>query len=196
MRSKTKIRTMRICTVLLLLMTAIVSMPQAIAKPQYAVAMNVVYGISSCTECHTDPNGGKSLTDYGSQFKSQSIYKTDSVAALRIIGAPGAVVVTVSPVATTVSPVATDVTPVVATPAVTMTVPVVTAVTPAATATESAVTAAPTSNKENPRELQEKEEERSEKEETSEKSPGIGIVATIGIIGILFVTRKYKIGKR
>jgi hypothetical protein len=100
MNTTEKIGTIRISVVLLLLILTIVCTPQTLAKPQYLAALNFVYGVGSCTSCHTDQNGGKSLTNYGSKFRSQSIYKSDSVIALRAIGAPPSASVTTIPTAT------------------------------------------------------------------------------------------------
>lgn len=84
-------------------MTAVFA-PQAVAKPQYLVALRFVYGDGSCTTCHTDQNDGKSLTDYGSRFNDQHIHIKDSVIALRAVGDPK-----VTPVATSVAEIVTPV---------------------------------------------------------------------------------------
>lgn len=108
---RTTVKILAISTMLLLL-TVIASVPQAIAKPQYKAAIDVAYGNGLCIDCHADPNGGKSLTDYGSKFKSQPAYENNSVMALRAIGAPPAVQATVAEAISTVAtPISTTVIP-------------------------------------------------------------------------------------
>ena len=75
--------------ILFLLITVVIaSVPQTLAKQQYAEALQITYGTGLCVYCHGDPNGGKLLTDYGSKFKSQSVYQNDPVTVLKNIGVP------------------------------------------------------------------------------------------------------------
>lgn len=55
-----------------LLIVALVGIPGAVAKPQYAIAFNV-YGISSCTTCHNneDSNVDSSRNACGQLFQAQ-----------------------------------------------------------------------------------------------------------------------------
>lgn len=77
-----------ILLLLILLLTTTGFTQQAMAKPQYLVALRFVYGDGSCTSCHIDQNGGKLLNDYGTKFGAQPIHIKDSVLALRAIGDP------------------------------------------------------------------------------------------------------------
>jgi hypothetical protein len=175
MNTTEKIGTIRISVVLLLLILTIVCIPQTLAKPQYLAALNFVYGVGSCTSCHTDQNGGKSLTNYGSKFRSQSIYKSDSVIALRAIGAPPSASVTTIPTATI--PIST----------VTMTPRPVAATSMRATPTATPITTVTSASIVIPA------------EEVRKKSPGfdtidiIDTIITIGITSTIYMLRKCKI---
>lgn len=183
----------KILILLLLITVVMVSVPQTLAKPQYATALDTAYGVSSCTVCHNDPGGGKSLTDYGSKFRSQSVYKSDPATVLKNIGVPpGATpVVTTTVVSTPTATNAGTAVPTVTEPVVTVpkaTEPKVTM--PAVV--ETTVEPIETSEKEDDKES----EKGTEVEETREKSPGLGIIATIGIMSTLYIMRRQKIGKR
>jgi hypothetical protein len=188
MKNMKRIETKSLVTLLLLITVVIASVPQTLAKPQYASTLDTVYGVGSCTTCHTDPSDGKSFTDYGSKFHSQSVYKNDPVTALKNIGTPPGA----APVVTTT---------VVSTPAVTNTGTVVPTETEH-TVTEPKVTIpAVVETTVKPVETTEKEDDEksgkgTETEETRAKSPGFGIVATIGIVLTLYIVRMHKVGKR
>lgn len=179
LKIRTKIGTMGL--VLLLILMAGVLVPQTLAKPQYATALQTTYGSSLCINCHTDPSGGKSLTDYGSKFKSQQNYKSDPNGALQAIGAP--------PGTVTITDVAT---PTIATLSETPTVADTQIATPTTLETVNPVNTK--SNEKEKEEANEKEEETSEKEETH-TAPGFDIVITVGIVSTLYVLRRYKIGR-
>jgi hypothetical protein len=156
-------------------MMTVVYVPQAVAKPQYLAALQFVYGVGSCTTCHIDKSGGKSLTEYGSKFGAQSIYRKDSVIALRAIGEPPGTTPAKTSVVATVIPVgvtAVEVTPVEVTPIATETI-VITDITPVVAAHDiSAI---------------------------GNKSPGfdmVDIMNTIGIISAIYILTKWKTGRQ
>lgn len=185
MDTTAKIGKIRISVILLLLIMTIIFVPQTVAKPQYLAALNFVYGAGSCMSCHTDKNGGKSLTDYGSKFKDQPVYTKDSVMALRAIGAPpGTTHGTVIPTAKV--PIAIE------------TIPVVTETIPVVTGTVSVVTNATSSVVTTTSVAEEKAGEEREKDNVSNKSPGLNLIDTIvsiGIISAMCILRKFKMGK-
>ncbi len=55
------------------------------ARPEYVAAIQSIYGTNLCAECHTDQNGGKSLTDFGIKFKAQPNYEADPAATYNIV---------------------------------------------------------------------------------------------------------------
>lgn len=158
-----KIGVIGIKIILFLLIMMTVFAPQAVAKPQYLAALKFVYGDGSCTTCHTDQNDRKSLTDYGSRFNAQYIHIKDSVVALRTIGDPTKIT-PVTTVVATVTPVSTDISPTVTTIPVATKIPVAT--TSVITTIISAI--------------------RGE----GSLGFGLGIVFTIGIILILYLSRR------
>ena len=168
---------------LLLIVASIVSVPQAYAKSEYLQPLIDTYGKGTCLDCHTGPNGGKSLTAYGSSFKAQSGYKSNPVAAIQAIGKPpgGVPEVTDTVIA---APNDTTTNIVTETPSETTT-PLVTQTTVAPQTTVKADTTKKV-------EAEEKEEENEEKEETKE-SPGLGIISVIGIVSIVYILRRFKL---
>lgn len=170
---------------LLLIVASIVSIPQAYAKSEYVTALQNTYGRGTCLDCHTGPNGGKSLTAYGSSFKAQPGYKSNTVAAVQAIGQPpgGVPAVTDTTVDTPNGTIANTVT---ATPIVTQTAGAV--VTQTAVASQTTIKPETTTKKV---EVNEKDEENEEKEETRE-SPGLGIISVIGILSIVYILRRFK----
>lgn len=173
---------------ILLVATILVFVPEVSAKSEYVKPLQDKYGTGSCLDCHTGPSGGKSLTAYGSSFKSQPGYKSDAVSAVSAIGPPpgGVPVVTDTVVG---SPNDTATNTAVVTPSDTTisetTLPVVTQTVVASQTTVKS----DTNKKEEP---DEKEEEKEEKEET-EESPGFGTFITIGIISIIYIIRRYRL---
>jgi len=170
---------------LLLIVASIVSIPQVYAKSEYVTALQDVYGRGTCLDCHTGPNGGKSLTAYGSSFKAQSGYKSNTVAAVQAIGQPPGGVPVVTD-ATVDTPNGTVTNTVIATPIVTQTAEAV--VTQTTVASQTTIKPETTTKKV---ETDEKDEENEEKEETRE-SPGLGIISLIGILSIVYILRRFK----
>jgi hypothetical protein len=73
---------------LLLIVAAMVLVPAASALPQYASAMNKLYGTGSCAVCHKGGVGGAPRTPYGLKFEAVATHSSNPTAALKSIGAP------------------------------------------------------------------------------------------------------------
>ncbi len=187
MKTTVKIKTVGII-LLILLTTITVFVPQVLAKQEYLAPLQSVYVKGACTDCHTNPSGGKSLTAYGSEFKSQPNYKSDPSSAILAIGQPpGSTPATTDTVVVTPSATAT----LISTPKVTtVSTPNETSEAVVTSAAVSTPVITQTTNKMD-KELDEKEEERNEKDETRE-SPGLGIIITIGIVSMVYILRRNK----
>lgn len=199
MKTTAKIKKVGI-VLLILIATITIFVPQVLAKQEYLTSLQSAYSKGSCTDCHTDPSGGKSLTTYGSEFKSQSNYKNNPSAAILAIGQPPGNATATSTVVASPSATATNTT-VAASPKATTTL----TSTPNATNTkistpnETAVVAATSAAVSTPVVTQtiiksrkgEKEEEKDEKDEAKE-TPGFGIAVTIGIVSMVYLLRRYK----
>ena len=88
---KTKMRIVKTGFEILLLMVVVVSLAhQGSATPEYISELQKVYGSGSCTVCHFNSHNSDSgdLTVYGDKFAAQSSHFKDPVSALRIIGEP------------------------------------------------------------------------------------------------------------
>lgn len=184
---KTKIKTMGL--ILLILTAMIVFVSQVSAKPEYAAPLQNAYGKGSCIDCHTNPSGGKSLTAYGSEFKSQPNYKSAPSAAILAIGPPGG-----TPITNT-TPLVAETTVAVSTPNITTvahadSTPVVTETTAVVSTPEAVQTTSGSDKKD--KESDEKKEENDEKEETM-ASPGFGTILTIGIVSIVYILRRHRL---
>lgn len=172
---------------LLLIVASVVLIPQAYAKSEYATALQNEYGRGTCLDCHTGPNGGKSLTTYGNSFKAQPGYKSNTAAAVQAIGQPpGGVPDVTDTVVETPSGTVTNT--VVETPSETP------SETPTAVVTQTTVASQTTVKPDTTKKVEpgEKDEENEEKEETKE-SPGLDIIAIIGIISIVYILRRYRL---
>ena len=184
---KRKIKTIGM---ILLILTAMITafVIQVSAKPEYVAPLQDAYGKGSCADCHTNPSGGKSLTAYGSEFKSQPNYKSATSAAILAIGPPGGTpVVTATPIVaqTTIvasTPNTTAVATAISTPVITETTTIVS--TPVVIKTTSG-------DDKKDKDSDEKKEENDEKEETM-ASPGFGTIVTVGIVSIVYILRRYK----
>ena len=171
---------------LLLIVASVVSIPQAYAKSEYVTALQDAYGRGTCLDCHTGPNGGKSLTAYGSSFKAQPGYKSNAAAAVQAIGQPPGGVPAATDAAVD-TPNITVTNTVTATPIVTQTAEAV--VTQTTVASQTTIKPETTTKKV---EADEKDEENEEKEETKE-SPGLGIISVLGILSIVYMLRRCKL---
>lgn len=148
---------------LLLGIAALVLTQAASATQTYSSALNGVYGVSSCGICHINSSGEGPRNEYGTLFEKQVNHVSSPSAALVVIGAPpGLQTKTVIP-----------------TPGAAIHAPTVTVVSmPNVTTQAPAATVAKVTDKPIP--------------VPTNKSPGIGTVAIIGIIGTIYVMRRKK----
>ena len=86
---KSKIRIIKTSFGILLLMVVVVSLVHHVsAKPEYLPELQKVYGNGSCITCHFNLNGSGGLTGYGNKFAVQSGHVKDPASVLNTIGEP------------------------------------------------------------------------------------------------------------
>ena len=173
---------------LLLVMAALVLVPAASALPEYYSALKNVYGDTgySCGTCHIDPNGGGARNAYGILLGKQIALGKTPTDALKAIGAPpkpqNTTVVSTSNVTSTQN--------VTSAKNVTSAQNVTSTQTPVATVTQeptTTVTQAPITT-----DTQDPVTTDTPIPVPTKKSPGVGMVAAIGIIGTIYIIRRRK----
>jgi hypothetical protein len=161
---------------LLLTVVVLVSINTASATPRYVSTLKNVYGNGSCGTCHVNSSGGGERNAYGTLFEQQMSHVASPSAALVLIGSPSNIRNTTAISTQNVT------TPNMTTQSQTINVtkgPTTTLIeTPTVTTPQKAETVVDVTSTPIP--------------VATNKSPGIGIVVAIGIIGTMYVIRRRK----